>query len=171
MPIIKRLGCDYFEPSGILLCRKPRKEPAMIASSGLARFEPILLAALRIVAGVLFLSHGLVKLFGFPPGAAPGQQDLLSVMGIGAVIETVTGTLIALGLFTRAAAFIASGEMAVGYWMFHAPQSMYPAVNGGDAAILFCFVFLYLFAAGAGAFSLERLFRSPETEGGRYART
>jgi len=101
-------------------------------------------------------SHGLVKLFGFPPGAAPGQQELLSVMGIGAVIETVAGTLIALGLFTRAAAFIASGEMAVGYWMFHAPQSMYPAVNGGDAAILFCFVFLYLVAAGAGAFSLER---------------
>jgi putative oxidoreductase len=92
-------------------------------------------------------------------------------MGIGAVIETATGTLIALGLFTRAAAFIASGEMAVGYWMFHAPQSLYPAVNGGDAAILFCFVFLYMVAAGASAFSLERLFRRPETEGGRYART
>jgi putative oxidoreductase len=76
----------------------------MTNSTEIARFEPILLAALRIVAGVLFLSHGLVKLFGFPPGAAPGQQELLSVMGIGAVIETVAGTLIALGLFTRAAA-------------------------------------------------------------------
>jgi putative oxidoreductase len=173
MPTIDRFGRDYFEHSGIVLClcRKPRKEPSMIPSSGFARFEPILLAALRIVAGVLFLSHGLVKLFGFPPGAAPGQQELLSVMGIGAVIETVTGTLIVLGLFTRPAAFIASGEMAVGYWMFHAPQSVYPAVNGGDAAILFCFVFLYLAAAGAGAFGLDRLFRNSTAQGERYART
>ena len=86
----------------------------MANSTELARLEPVLLAALRIVAGVLFLSHGLVKLFGFPSGAAPGQQALLSLMGIGAVIELVTGTLITLGLFTRAAAFIAAGEMAVG---------------------------------------------------------
>jgi putative oxidoreductase len=143
----------------------------MSNSTEITRFQPYLLAALRIVAGVLFLSHGLVKLFGFPPGAAPGQQELLSVMGIGAVIETVTGTLIVLGLFTRAAAFIAAGEMAVGYWMFHAPQSMYPAVNGGDAAVLFCFIFLYLVAAGAGAFSLERLFRNSAATGGNYART
>jgi len=143
----------------------------MINSSEIARFEPVLLATLRIVAGLLFLSHGLVKLFGFPPGAAPGQQELLSLMGIGAVIELVTGTLITLGLFTRAAAFIASGEMAVAYWTFHAPASIYPAVNGGDAAILFCFIFLYLVAAGAGAFSLERLFRISTTTPGRYART
>jgi putative oxidoreductase len=142
----------------------------MSNSTEIARLEPVLLAALRIVAGLLFVSHGLVKLFGFPAGAAPGQQELLSLMGIGAVIELVTGTLITLGLFTRAAAFIASGEMAVAYWMFHAPASMYPAVNGGDAAILFCFVFLYLVAAGAGAFSLERLLRHSTTTGG-YART
>jgi putative oxidoreductase len=141
----------------------------MSNSTDITRLEPVLLAALRIVAGLLFVSHGLVKLFGFPPGAAPGQQELLSVMGIGAVIELVTGTLITLGLFTRAAAFIASGEMAVGYWMFHAPASVYPAVNGGDAAILFCFVFLYLVAAGPGAFSLERLFR-PATTAGGYVR-
>jgi putative oxidoreductase len=143
----------------------------MINSTEIARFEPALLAALRIVAGLLFLSHGLVKLFGFPPGAAPGQQELLSLMGIGAVIELVTGTLITLGLFTRAAAFIAAGEMAVAYWMFHAPASIYPAVNGGDAAILFCFIFLYLVAAGAGAFSLERLFCNSTTTPERYART
>jgi putative oxidoreductase len=143
----------------------------MANSTEITRLEPVLLAALRIVAGVLFLAHGLVKLFGFPSGAAPGQQALLSLMGIGAVIELVTGTLITLGLFTRAAAFIAAGEMAVGYWMFHAPASMYPAVNGGDAAILFCFVFLYLVAAGAGAFSLERLFRSSAATGEHYART
>ncbi len=143
----------------------------MSNSTEVTRFQPVLLGALRIVAGVLFLSHGLVKLFGFPPGAAPGQQELLSVMGIGAVIELVTGTLITLGLFTRAAAFIASGEMAIAYWMFHAPGSMYPAVNGGDAAILFCFIFLYIVAAGAGAFSLGRLFHNAEATGGRYVRT
>jgi putative oxidoreductase len=143
----------------------------MSHSTDASRFEPVLLAALRIVAGVLFLSHGLVKLFGFPPGAAPGQQELLSLMGVGAVIELVTGTLITLGLFTRVAAFIASGEMAVAYWMVHAPHSMYPAANGGDAAILFCFIFLYIVAAGAGAFSLERLFRNSAMAGGSYART
>ena len=143
----------------------------MINSTEIARVEPFLLAALRIVAGVLFLSHGLVKLFGFPPGAPPGQQELLSVMGAAAVIEVVTGTLVTLGLFTRAAAFIASGEMAVGYWMAHAPHGMYPAANGGDAAILFCFVFLYLVAAGSGAFSLDRLLRRSEATGGHYART
>jgi putative oxidoreductase len=152
------------------MASRPPKGNPMTHSTQLARLEPVLLAALRIVAGVLFLSHGLVKLFGFPPGAAPGQQELLSLMGIGAVIELVTGTLIALGLFTRVAAFIASGEMAVGYWMFHAPESLYPAVNGGDAAILFCFVFLYLVAAGAGAFSLEHLL-GHSTTAGRYART
>jgi putative oxidoreductase len=157
--------------SGTSFAENPRKEATMTNSTELTRFEPVLLAALRIVAGVLFLSHGLVKLFGFPPGAAPGQQELLSLMGIGAIIELVTGTLITLGLFTRAAAFIAAGEMAVGYWMFHAPASLYPAVNGGDAAILFCFVFLYLFAAGAGAFSLERALGHSTTTAGRYARS
>jgi putative oxidoreductase len=136
-----------------------------------ARFEPVLLAALRIIAGVLFLSHGLVKLSGFPPGAAPGQQELFGVMGAAAVIEVVTGALIILGLFTRAAAFIASGEMAVAYWAAHAPHGIFPAANGGDAAILFCFIFLYLVAAGGGAFSLDRLFRHTEATGGHYART
>ena len=131
------------------------------------RYAPYLLAALRMVAGLLFLAHGIVKLFGFPPDAAPGQQELLSLLGIAAVIEVVTGMLIVLGLFTRAAAFLASGEMAVAYWIAHAPQSLYPAVNGGDAAILFCFVFLYVAAAGPGAFSLDGLLRKPdwETEG------
>jgi len=143
----------------------------MTNSTEIARFQPYLLAALRIVAGLLFVSHGLVKLIGFPPGAAPGQQELFSIMGAGGVIEVVTGTLITLGLFTRAAAFIASGEMAVGYWMFHAPHSFYPAVNGGDAAVLFSFVFLYLVAAGAGAFSLDRLFGHSAAAHGHYART
>ncbi len=120
-----------------------------------SQYAPHLLGALRIVAGVLFLAHGLVKVAGFPEGAEPGQQELLSLFGIGGLIEIVTGSLIALGVFTRSAAFVASGQMAVAYWMFHADASVYPAVNGGDAAILFSFLFLYLVAAGPGAFSLE----------------
>ena len=112
------------------------------------------LAALRIVAGLLFLAHGVIKVFGFPAGAEPGQQELLSLFGIGGVIELITGLLLILGLFTRPAAFIASGQMAVAYWMFHFPSSPYPAVNGGDAAILYCFNFLYIFTAGPGAWSI-----------------
>jgi putative oxidoreductase len=131
----------------------------MSQSTDLSRYQPYLLAALRIVAGVLFLSHGLAKLVGFPI-APPGIQPLMSLFGIGAVIEVVTGGLIILGLFTRAAAFVAAGQMAIAYWMFHAPQNFYPAANGGDAAILFCFVFLYIVAAGPGAFSLEGVFRT-----------
>jgi putative oxidoreductase len=132
------------------------------------RYAPHALAALRIVAGLLFLAHGLVKLFGFPPGAAPGHQELFTLFGIGGVVELVTGTLIVLGLFTRAAAFLASGEMAVAYWMVHAPHSIYPAVNGGDAAILFCFIFLYIAAAGAGTFSLDGWFAKPGSRSRNY---
>jgi putative oxidoreductase len=118
---------------------------------------PLTQAALRIVSGALFLAHGLIKVAGFPFGAQPGPQPLFSLFGIGGVIEIVTGTLLILGLFTRPAAFIASGQMAIAYWLVHAPASFYPAVNGGDAAILFCFVFLQVAAAGSGAFSLDNL--------------
>jgi putative oxidoreductase len=118
---------------------------------------PLTQAALRIVSGALFLAHGLIKVAGFPLGAQPGPQPLFSFFGIGGVIEIVTGTLLIIGLFTRPAAFIASGQMAVAYWLVHAPASFYPAVNGGDAAILFCFVFLQIAAAGSGAFSLDNL--------------
>jgi putative oxidoreductase len=125
---------------------------------------PRALAALRIVAGLLFLAHGLVKLWGFPEGALPGVQPLLSLFGIGAVLELVGGLLLILGLFTRPTAFIVSGEMAVAYFMFHMPASPYPAVNGGDAAILFAFIFLYLSVSGPGAWSLDaiRKARTPE---------
>jgi putative oxidoreductase len=115
---------------------------------------PLALAVLRIVAGLLFLEHGTQKLFGFPPGEHAGAV-LGSLPWIAGLLEVVLGTLIVLGLFTRPAAFIASGEMAVAYWMAHAPQDLYPANNGGDAAILFCFVFLYLVFAGPGALSLD----------------
>lgn len=120
-----------------------------------ARFTPHTLAALRIVAGLLFLAHGLVKIAGFPAGAEPGQQASLSLLGIGGLIETVTGTLLIFGLFTRPAAFLASGQMAIAYWFFHAPQSSFPVINGGDASILFTFVFLLLAAAGPGSLAVD----------------
>ena len=120
----------------------------------LARWQPQLLAILRIVAGLLFLEHGTSKFFDFPvafpvPGALPPM-----VLAAGA-IELVTGILITLGLFTRLAAFIASGEMAVAYFIGHFPKGFWPVENMGDAAILYCFVFLYIAAAGPGAWSLD----------------
>jgi putative oxidoreductase len=122
---------------------------------GLARYQPQLLGILRIVTALIFLAHGVIKMFGFPEGAQPGAQDPFTFFWIAGLIEVVAGGLILVGLFTRPAAFIASGEMAVAYWMVHAPQSPFPAVNNGDAAILYCFIFLYLVAAGPGAFSVD----------------
>lgn len=122
----------------------------------LDRYTPYALAALRIAAGLIFLLHGAQKLLGFPsmpPGGA--LPPAFSFMWIGGVLELVGGALIALGLFTRPVAFVLSGEMAVAYWMFHAPKSLYPAVNGGDAAILYCFVFFLLTFTGPGALSLD----------------
>jgi putative oxidoreductase len=121
----------------------------------LSRWQPQLLALLRIVTALLFLEHSFIKLFGFPPGAAPGQQALGSLFGVAGIVELVLGVLLLLGLFTRLAAFIAAGEMAVGYFMIHFPQGFYPAANKGEGAILFCFIFLYLAAAGAGAWSVD----------------
>jgi putative oxidoreductase len=120
-------------------------------------WAPRLLAVLRIMSALLFLAHGLVKVFGFPADAAPGPQPLLSFFGIAGLIETAGGVLLLIGLFTRPVAFLLAGEMAIGYFLVHAPQRFFPAVNGGDAAILFCFVFLYLSAAGPGAWSVDEM--------------
>ena len=121
----------------------------------LERFQPQLLAILRIVTGLLFLEHGLSKFFGFPvPFPVHPLPTLLLAAG---VIELVAGLLITIGLFTRLAAFIASGEMAVAYWMQHFPKSPWPIANMGEGAILFCFVFLYICAAGPGACSLDHM--------------
>jgi putative oxidoreductase len=119
----------------------------------LQRWQPQLLALLRIVAGLLFLEHATQKFFAFPvPFPIQPVPGLLLVAG---VIEIVAGTFITAGLFTRVAAFIASGEMAVGYFLKHFPQGLWPVVNKGEAAILFCFVFLYIAAAGPGAWSVD----------------
>lgn len=119
------------------------------------RYANQALGLLRIVAGLLFLLHGTSKLFGFPPFAMGPLPDVGTVLWVSAVIEAIGGFLILIGLFSRPAAFIASGEMAVAYWMVHAPQGLYPSNNGGDAAILYCFVFLLIAAAGPGAWSID----------------
>jgi putative oxidoreductase len=121
----------------------------------LDRWSPYALAALRIAAALIFILHGTQKLFGFPAPPASGLPPLLSLFGFGAVLELGGGLLLLLGLWTRPVALILSGEMAVAYWMFHAPRSLYPVLNGGDAAILYCFVFLLLVFTGAGALSLD----------------
>ncbi|PZO54133.1 MAG: DoxX family protein [Alphaproteobacteria bacterium] len=124
----------------------------------LAPFSGPLLSVLRIVSALLFIAHGTTKLFGFPPtemfAVAP---EPMTLMWIGGILETFGGALLLVGLFTRPVAFVLSGMMAVAYWMFHAPASTYPVQNGGDASILFCFVFLYIAAAGGGAWSLDNM--------------
>lgn len=123
----------------------------------MSRFAPQLQSLLRIMAGLLFLEHGVQKLFHFPPlpaemaGAMAHMPDQVKmVLMVAAIIELVTGTLITLGLFSRWAAFLASGEMAVAYFIGHVAQghSIFPAQNMGDAAVLFCFIFLFFLAAG-----------------------
>jgi putative oxidoreductase len=130
-------------------------------------WAPWLLAALRIMSALLFLEHGLVKVFGFPPGAAPGAQPLTSFLGIAGLIEMVGGWLLLMGLFTRPVAFVLAGEMAVGYFLVHAPLGFYPAINAGEPAILFCFIFLYLAAAGPGAWSVDEMRAQRRAERGR----
>jgi putative oxidoreductase len=114
------------------------------------------LALFRIVSGLVFISIGTMKVFGYPPGPVPGQTiALLSQMGIGGMMETIGGVCIVLGLFTRPVAFVLSGEMAVAYFQFHAPQSIFPTTNQGMPAILYCLFFLYLVFAGPGAWSVD----------------
>ena len=120
----------------------------------LSAYAPQALAVLRIVAALLFLLHGTQKIFGFPPSEM--SPSLFSLFGLAGIIEIIAGLMILAGFFTRPAAFVASGQMAVAYWMVHAPGSVYPTNNGGDAAILFCFVFLYLVFAGPGAWSVNK---------------
>jgi putative oxidoreductase len=121
----------------------------------LGRHTSTLHALLRIVAGVLFFQHGLPKLFG--GFGSQGPAELFSQMGLAGVIEVFGGAAIALGLFASLVAFIASGEMAVAYFQAHAPRGFWPVANGGELAAIFCFVFLYLAATGAGKWSLDGL--------------
>jgi putative oxidoreductase len=122
----------------------------------MAKAAPVILSLLRIVSALLFMEHGLMKVFHFPI-AQPGVPETLPPLLVAAAwIEIIGGALIALGLFTRIAAFVCSGEMAFAYFSAHFPKSFWPGVNQGDAAILFCFIFLYLVFAGPGSINLGR---------------
>ena len=118
-----------------------------------------MLAVFRIVAGGMFISMGTMKLFGVPASPTPDAPpiELLSQMGIGGVLEMVGGVLVVLGLLTRPVAFVLAGEMAVAYFQFHFPQAFWPTSNGGVPAVMYCFFFLYLVFAGAGAWSVDRV--------------
>jgi len=126
----------------------------MLDPKNLSNWTPYALAVLRIVAGLIFLEHGTQKILGFPPGET-ALVDAMTMSWWAGILELVLGALITLGLFTRLAAFIASGEMALAYWIAHAPRDFFPVNNAGDAAILYCFVFLFLVFAGPGRWSLD----------------
>ena len=119
--------------------------------TSLEKWAPYALSVLRIIAALLFIEHGLQKFFGFPSAGPP----MSALLWIQAVIEVFGGLALLVGAYTRPVAFILCGDMAVAYFMAHFPRSFYPAVNGGDAAIVFCFVFLYIFFAGGGPWSVD----------------
>lgn len=138
----------------------------------MARFSEATLALLRVVAGLLFMQHGVQKLFGWFGGmGAPGATaELFSLMGLAGVLEAFGGLLIVLGLLTRPVAFLLAGEMAVAYFMVHLPQGPVPILNGGELAALYCFIYLFFSANGAGRFSLDaRMGRERTTADARDA--
>ena len=121
-----------------------------------ATWAPRVLSVVRIIVALLFMEHGTQKLLNFPPLGRP-LPEMFSLSWTGGVLELVGGALLALGLFTRPVTFILSGEMAFAYFLSHAPRGFFPVLNGGDAAILYCFMFLYLAFAGGGPWSLDRV--------------
>ena len=126
--------------------------------ASLTSWSPHVLSLLRIVSALIFMAHGTQKLLNIPPrsGAAP---ELFSMIGVAGAIELVGGALLVLGLFTRPVAFLCSGLMAAAYFIAHAPRDFYPTLNGGDAAILYCFIFFYMIFAGPGPWSLDAILR------------
>jgi putative oxidoreductase len=125
-----------------------------------AAWAPQMLSILRIVTALIFLEHGTQKLLGFPAGGRAAEAFTLSWFS--GVIELICGLALVVGFQSRLAAFVASGTMAVAYWIAHAPQNFFPVNNGGDAAILYCFVFLYLVFAGPGPWSVDAAMRGRE---------
>lgn len=125
----------------------------------LAKLSPYLLSVLRIVAALLLFEHGTQKLFGYPPGQPYTGFPNFSLLGIAGMLEVAGGFLLLIGWFTRPVAFIISGEMAVGYFRAHFPRSFFPLLNGGEITVMLCFFFLYLSAARAGPWSVDRLLR------------
>ncbi len=122
-------------------------------------WSPRLLSVLRILAAFLFMAHGTMKLFSFPAARASGQPELLSLSGVAGILEVFGGALLLIGLFTRPVAFLLSGQMTFAYFIAHAPKGFWPILNGGELAALYCFLFLYLAAAGGGPWSADGLIR------------
>ena len=120
-------------------------------------WQPRVLSVLRIMAGLLFMQHGMSKLFDFPHGDIHPTWATAPLIYIASILETFGGALLVLGLFTRPVAFLLSGEMAIAYFKAHFPHSFFPLQNKGGEAVLYCFIFLYLFVAGGGAWALDRL--------------
>ena len=125
----------------------------------LAGFEPAVLSIFRIMTGLLLFQYGVAKLFKYPPVPMFAKVELMSLYGAAGTIELIFGALLIVGLFTRLAAFILSGEMAFAYFLGHFPKGFLPLVNGGNAAILFCFACLYLAFAGGGPWSVDAMMR------------
>jgi len=123
----------------------------------LISWAPYMLSVLRVVAGFVFLQHGMQKLFGYPSAPPGGKPPLASLYGVAGLLEFFGGLLILLGLFTRPVAFLLSGEMAFAYFTAHAPQGFWPVKNQGEAAVLYCFIFLYFVCAGGGRWSMDAL--------------
>ena len=128
----------------------------MLSETLTSTWSPRVLSVLRIMSALIFMAHGTQKILGFPASDRPAP-DILSLSGIAGVLELFGGALLVLGLFTRPVAFVLSGLMAFAYFIAHAPRSFFPILNGGDAAILYCFIFLYIFFAGGGPWSLDAL--------------
>jgi|SRR5690625_3840238 len=121
-----------------------------------ASYRPLLLSVLRIMSGLLLLQHGTTKFLGFPKSQMSGISPF-TLPGIAGLMELIGGVLLVIGLFTRITAFLLSGMLAVAYFYAHAPGGFYPLLNGGELAVLYCFVFLYLAAAGGGPLALDRI--------------
>ncbi|MCL4768172.1 MAG: DoxX family protein [Hyphomicrobiaceae bacterium] len=121
-------------------------------------YETQLLSVLRFMSGLLLLQHGTAKYLNFPVGPMNNASPL-TMFGVAGILELIGGVLLVIGLFTRPVAFILSGMCAVAYFYVHAPRSFFPLLNGGELAVLYCFVFLYLAAAGGGAWSADKLWR------------
>lgn len=126
-------------------------------SSGLSRVTLYLLSVLRLVAAFVYVAHGTQKMFGVPGHAFHAPVFAATMMGAAGVIETIGGTLMFLGLFTRPVAFVVSGQMAVAYFTQHWPSGFWPIVNGGELAVLFCFLWLFFCVAGPGPISIDAL--------------